>query len=443
MSVALQIGMAIGSVGVLFGIMSLVRHIAPRLQLSDEVQRKLIHVATGLYALSLPWLFADRWPVYLLLGLAILAMGFLRYAKISRGLGETLHGVKRNSYGDYMLVVGVGLCFFLSEGDALSYILPIAVLTLSDAAAAVAGTAFGRSWFRVESGQKSIEGSVTFFVVTLLISVFCLTVLADLPIANNLVLALMVAAFGTLVEAQSWRGFDNLFLPLALLIFLSENKDENLIELAVLTALFMAAMLGLLTIGPRFGLTRHACRVYVVAIFLIFAVTEPQHAIMPVLVLVAHAWANAKSPADDSFPDLDIVASLGFFSFGWLAVGNATGWTAVAHYNLTALGLAMGLSVVALKARIIAVFAVGALLFALRAATVSLDSAASDWPEPLLLEAALCVTFVAGVTLLAPAHLARDRVLKLTLVALLLPAGSYTFSVAARLGFSFTPGTQP
>jgi phytol kinase len=40
---------------------------------------------------------------------------------------------------------------------------------------------------------------------------------------------MMVAGFGTLVEAASWRGFDNLFLPLGLLIFLWVHAANQLV----------------------------------------------------------------------------------------------------------------------------------------------------------------------------------------------------------------------
>jgi phytol kinase len=52
-----------------------------------------------------------------------------------------------------------------------------------------------------------------------------------------------------------------------------------------------------------------------------------------------------------AFPDLDIVAALALVSFGWLALGTATGLNAVAFYGVTAIGMVMGLSAVALAGR--------------------------------------------------------------------------------------------
>jgi len=135
-SVAAQIGLAFASVLVLLGLMALVRRGAGAMGLGAEVQRKLVHVGTGLYALALPWLFPDRWPVYMLIAVTLGVMALLRLPLFAKGIGGALHGVERRSYGDFLLAGSVGLCFFLADGEALLYVLPLAVLTLADAAAA-------------------------------------------------------------------------------------------------------------------------------------------------------------------------------------------------------------------------------------------------------------------------------------------------------------------
>ena len=87
----------------LLGLMVLIRMQASVQDWSPEMQRKLVHVATGLYALSLPWVFADRWPVFMLLILALGVMLALRLPALARvGAGATLHDVERRSYGDIL-----------------------------------------------------------------------------------------------------------------------------------------------------------------------------------------------------------------------------------------------------------------------------------------------------------------------------------------------------
>lgn len=440
MSVLAQILLAFTSVLVLLGLMAVVRRLAQQVGLNAEVQRKLMHVGTGLFTLVLPWVFPDRWPVYMLIGITLFVMLILRLPRFSKGLGAALHSVERTSYGDFLLALSVGFCFLLAGENALYYLLPIAVLTLADAAAALAGTTYGTKRYVVEDGDKSLEGSVVFFVVTLLVAIICFLFLSNLPPSNIMMLCLMVAAFGTLVEAQSWRGFDNLFLPLGLLIFLKSHYHSSLAELALLAVLFLASLASFGVVGTKLGLTKHTTRVYVVAVFLLLAAAKLQNTVLPIMVLAAHGWARTASPCDSKYPDLDVVAALGLLGFGWLAAGNAAGWDAISFFGLSAMGLAMGLIAVALRPTPIAIPFAAALLFFIRSWVVSLNSDQSNWAEPLTALALVSLATMAIVPLLLPHLLQKNRVFRLTLLALLPPLAYYIWSIAEAFGGGMVSG---
>ena len=340
MSAPVQIAIALASVLVLLGLMAVVRRIAAAHDIGPEMQRKLVHIGTGLYALTLPWLFPDRWPVYLLVVVTLVVMLLLRLPKVARGgLGATLHGVERHSYGDLMLAIAVGMCLFLSGDQPWLYVLPIAILTLADAAAALAGSSYGRKFFIVEEGRKSIEGSVVFFTLSFLISLVCLMLMTPLPPVNMLLISAMVAGFGTMVEATSWQGFDNLFLPVGLLIFLATHAQKDPLSLAVLAVGFAISVITFLSVAGPLGLTRHSARVYVIALFLLLAATAFHNAVVPLLVLFVHAWTRSTNPGAGRFPDLDVVAAVALISFGSLVLGQATGWNAVSFYGVVMMGL--------------------------------------------------------------------------------------------------------
>ncbi|MBO9474861.1 hypothetical protein J7413_15025 [Shimia sp. R10_1] len=440
MSVAAQILLAVMSVLTLLGLMAVVRRLAQKVGLSGEVQRKLMHVGTGLFAMLLPWIFPDRWPVYMLIGATMIVMLVLRLPRFSKGLGAAIHSVERTSYGDFLLALSVGLCFLLAGENTLYYVLPIAVLTLADAAAALAGTTYGTKRYVVEDGDKSLEGSVVFFVVALLVAIICFLFLSKLPPSNIMMLCLMIAGFGTLVEAQSWRGFDNLFLPLGLLIFLKTHYHSSLAELAVLAILFFAALVSFGVVGTRLGLSKHTTRVYVVAVFLMLAAAKMQNTVLPILVLAAHGWARTASPCDSKYPDLDIVAALGILGFGWLAVGNATGWDAISIFGLSAMGLAMGLCAVALRGIPVAIPLAAAVLFLIRIWVVSLNADHSNWAEPLTALSLVTLAVTAIVPLAFPDVFQKNRVSRLTLLALLLPLTYYIWSIAGGISARIADG---
>src|SRR5262245_34698322 len=142
-----------------------------------ELVRKLLHMGMGLATLSLPWLFDRAWPVLLLAGISIVALVSLRLvASLKSGLGNVVAGVARASLGEiyFPLAVTVLLLLYLYVDTAnparlILYCVPILLLTLADAAAALIGVAYGRLHYHTTDGQKSAEGSLAFFLCAFLV----------------------------------------------------------------------------------------------------------------------------------------------------------------------------------------------------------------------------------------------------------------------------------
>lgn len=433
----MQIAIAFASVAVLLGLMATVKRLANARDISAEVQRKLVHIGTGLYALTLPWLFTDGWPVFMLVGLTLVVMLILRLPAFSKGgIGKTLHGVDRQSYGDFLFALAVGTVFLLADGRAILYLLPIATLTLADAAAALTGSRYGRAFFTVEDGQKSVEGSVAFFMITLVIAMVCLLLLSDVSRPNVILLAVMVASFGTLVEADSWRGFDNFFLPAGLLVFLESHMNSPWQELMALIGIFLLAIVIFLRVAPQFGITKHAARVYIISTFLLISVTALQNTVIPLLVFVMHAIAHRLNPCKAAYPALDIVAAVALASFGWLAIGLVAQANALMYYGLMSVGLCVGFAGIALGQMPIWVRVGGATLlglglFGLYSVLMLYNPAFVRWPGDMRMTGAVMI----GVMVIAgssrPAIFDTHRAAKLTFLALLVSVCSYGIKVVA------------
>lgn len=215
----------VASIGLLAVALALAARWAPIAQAHAEVRRKLIHVSLGAYCLLLPAIFAHVWEVWLACALAI-GMFALARGRLRSTLGCGLHAVDRASHGEIYFAFAVALLFALRGGapEALgvaSYVLPLAILTISDAAAALVGCRFGRLRFASGDGTKSWEGVLACAVSAWLVSFATLALLTDLDPAKIGALSVAVAAVGAAVEAMSTRGADNLLLPLALYLVLS------------------------------------------------------------------------------------------------------------------------------------------------------------------------------------------------------------------------------
>ena len=221
---------------------------------------------------------------------------------------------------------------------------------------------------------------------------------------------------------------------MGLLIFLAVHAQSTLPELLTLTALFAASIVVFRLTAPKVGLSNHAANVYVITVFLLLAVTAPQNAVMPILALAAHAWSRSAAPCTSKYPDLDIVAGLALISFGWLVLGNTTGWNAISFYGLTAMGMMVGLSVIALSKRglvmrVAILGGIAALACLLRAGIINLNPENTNWNGPMWPATIATLALLISATSFLPDRFSHARVTKLTLLSLVIPLATYLFSV--------------
>jgi phytol kinase len=432
----LQLALIVGSVAVLVAFMQLVRVIAARFAWSAELQRKAVHVATGAYAMALPALFSEHWPVLLLVAVTLVVMLILRQPRIaSGGLGAAIHSVERKSYGDMLFAVAVGFLFFRSVGVPILYVLPLAVLTLSDTAAALAGSTYGRRHFTVEDGVKSYEGVAMFFLVTWIIAMVALLLLTDVPRITVVLLGVIIAAFGALVEADSWRGLDNLFLPIGLHLFLEAYLHQPPLAIGAVALAFLLLISTLLAFAPMLGLTAHSARAYAVALFLICCYTAPQNAILPVVAVGVHLWTRKRAPNAAAHADLESIASIALVSFAWLAVGEWFGKTAINFYSLTFAGIIAALVVIGLKStepsyrRMIGATSLCAIA-ALYAIVVASGEPAALWHRDLSWPLIATLLLPVAIWTIKPDVFDTQRAARVATIAAVVPAISYAINVA-------------
>jgi phytol kinase len=205
-----------------------------------EVVRKLLHVGMGLTALAFPWLFDAVWPVLLVIVLSLVLLAAVRFLSTLRAhLGSVLGGVARNSLGEFYFAVSVAALFVLSRGEPyqnILYCVPILVLALADAVAALIGVAYGHFQYATVDGKKSAEGSIAFFLAAFFSVHVPLLLATDVGRAETLLIALIVGFLIMLFEAIAWRGLDNLFIPLVCFLVLKSYLGPPCLGVASLVA---------------------------------------------------------------------------------------------------------------------------------------------------------------------------------------------------------------
>ena len=188
-----------------------------------EILRKILHVGMGLVACSFPWLFDSSWPILVLGCLSLAGMVAMRTVKAaaSSSVGTVVSGVDRASLGEiyFPLAIAVLWHLFLFETGpfrvrALLYCIPLLLLTVADAAAALVGVNYGSNRYVWPTALKSTEGSFAFFLCAFLCVHIPLLLFSDTGRTETLLIGLLLALVAMLFEAIAWAGLDNLILPL-------------------------------------------------------------------------------------------------------------------------------------------------------------------------------------------------------------------------------------
>ena len=210
-----------------------------------ELLRKGVHVGMGLVVLPFPWVFDRPWPIIVLAILACVAMLAARASRrLRRGIGTVLGGVGRQSYGEIYFPIAVLLLFLLSRDNWLLYVVPILMLALADAVAALVGIRYGLSQYQTSDGHKSLEGSLAFFLVAFFSAHLPLLLLTDTGRAEAVLIATILALLLMMLECVAWHGVDNLLIPLGGHAFLRLylGADTQLLLLHLLVAVLLAAL---------------------------------------------------------------------------------------------------------------------------------------------------------------------------------------------------------
>ena len=210
-----------GGIVLVIGLSEVIRR---TLSWPGEFTRKLVHILVGLLAFFLPILLSTSLPIVLL----ALFFSLSNLIAIRLDLLKGMHGA-RESYGTvYYPLALLILTLFAWPDHKLIIITAMLILGLGDAAAAMVGESLRKPrQYHLVGESKSIEGSATMFLVTVLVCVgvlsFYHTQLYNLPLlstANLLWISVLTALYCTAAESLSYKGSDNLSVPLVAAVIL-------------------------------------------------------------------------------------------------------------------------------------------------------------------------------------------------------------------------------
>ena len=193
-----------------------------RLKVQGEITRKFAHFVSCLAVVPFPYIFTSHWYILILASIFFIVLFITQFGKQLK----SIHDIKRKSIGSYLLPLSIYTTFLISYKleNKFVYILPMLVLAISDPMAAILGINIKKYNGRIKvfghKLNKTWLGSGAFFVSSLVISIIALYFHRELFDLKTFWLALAVAATSTLAELISWRGSDNLTIPLSVVLIL-------------------------------------------------------------------------------------------------------------------------------------------------------------------------------------------------------------------------------
>jgi phytol kinase len=175
-----------------------------------ELSRKFVHISVGS--------FAALWPFFLSWNqIRLLSLAFLLVVAASKyfGIFKAIHSVQRPTWGEVFFAVVAGILTLVTHSKGI-FAAALLQMSLADGLAAIIGVRYGKHTYQVFGHRKSLEGTLTFFITSVLLLVGYSSLshhLAVISIAG-------IAALASAIENIGIRGSDNLLVPLAIALLL-------------------------------------------------------------------------------------------------------------------------------------------------------------------------------------------------------------------------------
>lgn len=228
-------------------------NLSSRKILHSEISRKILHFTSSISAGLSVFITEDK---FLLITIGI-AASIITYFLIKLDIFKSIHNERAKSWGIFYLPLAYTLMIlFLFPANETAIFSSMLILGVADSLAAAVGSFKANKYYKLTGDQKSLVGSVTFFLSTFMIIVL----FSSTQFLNNILLIdIVLVAFTsglllTAIEAISSKGIDNLTVPLfASILFLvvNENFSQEFI-LNLFLGVILAGMVAVVSIKYKF-----------------------------------------------------------------------------------------------------------------------------------------------------------------------------------------------
>jgi dolichol kinase len=203
------------------------RRIEKRVHLSRRTSRKFLHIMIGNLPFIIPFFTLTVFPALVAAPFVIITLLASPWSPV-KTLEKKMKGLADITEEGHPL----GLVYYAISYTCLAVLFPtkpyviaagIIPMAYGDGVASIVGRKLGKRKYKLMA-EKSLEGSMAMFLVSLVGLVFCITYFSmfyQFAVFSKTAATLAAAVVATVVEGVSPMGFDNLTVPaLSVLVFL-------------------------------------------------------------------------------------------------------------------------------------------------------------------------------------------------------------------------------
>ncbi len=187
----------------LFVVTDFIKH---QFLLDSNNSRKIVHIASCVTVCTFPYTLSNS-EIYLICFIFVIITSFTKY----RNIFKSIHSVDRTTFGAEAYPIGVLIatyCFL--PLDKTAFIYGMLVGGFSDSIASIIGKYYKYKEIIVFGQKKSLGGSLSFFITTVIISYLFIFILGiELSIISILIIAFIL----TMAELVQTFGIDNVTIP--------------------------------------------------------------------------------------------------------------------------------------------------------------------------------------------------------------------------------------
>lgn len=179
--------------------------------ISKEGARKFIHIGVSNWWIIAMFYFNNK-LFALVPPIFFIVINYISY-KFTIFKAMEREGAKRDLGTIYFPISLLVLVLITFSPGSSPYIggLGILIMGYGDGLAAVIGKKYGRHKYNIFNNEKSIEGSITMFVISTVVALVILSIFSPEAI---LIKSLTLGLVAAIIEAISPFGLDNLFVPI-------------------------------------------------------------------------------------------------------------------------------------------------------------------------------------------------------------------------------------